>query len=184
MNEGGVKPEEYLYLVNEVLKRSHYRSVLKGMRIEYEDAYQIGAVGLIRAAKDYNPSICEFPAFAVMRIKRELNHHFRHLNRPNRRGHALSLNIPLSHDTTDEFIDTLEDTSVDINSTLTNVMLDKLTGPEKQLLQLLYYRDNRVQDAKRQMKLDGRKYYRILKSLKNQITEILGHEPERNVQYV
>lgn len=171
-------------MIDEVLKRSHYRSVLNGMRIEYEDAYQIGAVGLIRAAKAYNPSICEFPAFAVMRIKRELNHHFRHLNRPNRRGHVLSLNMPLSYNTTDEFIDTLEDTSVDIDSALTNVMLDKLAGQEKQLLQLLYYRDNRVQDTKRLMKISEKKYYRILKSLKNQITEIFGHEPERNIQYV
>lgn len=189
MNEGGVKPEEYLFLVDEILRTRHYRSVLRALRIEYDDAYQIGAVGLVRAANAYNPDVCEFPKYAFMRIKRELNHYFCAINRMKRKVsiRSLSLNMPLRDGSSTELLEMITDKRelMAFDSVLTNIMLDKLQGQEKQLLQLLYHRDiGRGPEARQKLQLKKSEYYRILKSLKAQIMEIFDEPNRRGVNVI
>lgn len=180
---GGINPEDYLFLVDEILRTRHYRSVLRAFRIEYDDAYQIGAVGLIHAANAYNPDVCEFPKFAFMRIKRELNHYFRAINCMKHKVsiRSLSLNMPLRDGSSTELLEMIADKRelMAFDSVLTNIMLDKLQGQEKQLLQLLYHRDiNRGPEARQKLQIKKTEYYRILRSLKAQILEIFD-EPNR-----
>lgn len=184
-----INPEDYLYLIDMVLQKSHYRSVLRAFCIEYEDAYQIGAVGLIRSAKAYRPEICTFPAFAVMRIKRELNHYFRHINRPLRRGRPLSLDVPLQSSKSFSLMDVIADTRSfsEFDKSLIEVMLDKLPEPERQLVYLLLQFDG-VPGGKRHshecLKISRNKFDNLVKSLKNQVIEIFDYAPERRTANV
>jgi DNA-directed RNA polymerase specialized sigma subunit len=179
-----IKSEEYLYLVDEVLNTRRYRRILAAFRIERDDAYQIGSIGLLQAVQVFNPERGTFQAIAVLRIKRELNKHFRYLNRQCRQEQALSLNVAVWDNATTELIDLLTDAHADFDALLTSVTLDKLAGPEKQLMQLLYYQDiNRGKEAIQSMAVSEDRYYRVLKSLKKQILEIFCYEPERSVQY-
>lgn len=71
------------------------------------------------------------------------------------------------------------------DSVLTNIMLDKLQGQEKQLLQLLYHRDiDRGTEARRKLQIKEKEYYRILKSLKAQILEIFDEPNRRGVNVI
>lgn len=184
-----VNPEDYLYLVEDVLQKRHYRSVLQAFCIEYEDAYQIGTVGLIRAANAFRPEICSFHAFAVMRIKRELNHYFRHINSPLRRGRPLSLDMPLRSEKSLSLVDVIADKrfSYDFDKALIEVILDKLPVQERQLVSLLLQFDG-APGGKRHshecLKISRNKFDNLVKSLKGQISEIFDYIPERRTAHV
>ncbi|MCM8900582.1 sigma-70 family RNA polymerase sigma factor [Caldicoprobacter algeriensis] len=69
-----VKAEDNLNLVHYVLQK-HFHKHPNSQ--DYEDYFQVGCVGLVKAAQNYNPEICEFSTYAVTRIKGEILRYIR-----------------------------------------------------------------------------------------------------------
>jgi len=190
MVDSDINPEEYLYLVDEVLTTRKYRRILAAFRIEYDDAYQIGSIGLLSAIKVYDPNRGTFQAIAVLRIRTELNHYFRRINQLKRKPslHPLSLNMPLRDESKLELLDTIADSyeTPVFDNVLTDIMMDKLQAPEKQVLQLLLYYEG-IGSQRRSyehLKISRWKYRNILKLLKQQVREIFDYSPERRTASV
>lgn len=70
------KAENHLKLVHFVCKK--YRIACCSRAIEYDDIFQIGCIGLIKAIKDHNKDEkCAFSTYATIKIRGEILHYFR-----------------------------------------------------------------------------------------------------------
>ena len=65
---------------------------------EYEDIFQIGCIGLCRAAKTYNASKSTFSTYATMCIYKEISAHFRNMRAAKRNGETISLDAAVIDD--------------------------------------------------------------------------------------
>lgn len=143
MNEGRVNPEEYLYLVDAVLRMPKYRRLLAAFRVEYDDAYQIGSIGLLKAVKAYDPERGTFQTIAMTKIISELLMQVRKLNALQRKNDLLaqSLNRKLTYDTSATYLDLVADDSTNTlyDDVLLAIRVDNLAaqlGPrERRILQ-------------------------------------------------
>lgn len=141
-----INPEDYLYLIDEVLRVRKYRRLLAALHIEHDDAYQICAIGLIKAVTAYDPERGTFPAIAHLMIKTELFRYTRKFNSvQGKHGAALSLDVPLSSDTGVTYMDLIADTHTgsDYDNALLAVMVDELNSRlntrERNILQCIYH---------------------------------------------
>lgn len=92
----GIQPEEILMtedlkLVGFVIQK-YFKSTWAAMsREEKEDFFQEGCIGLIRAAKKYNPEKTAFSTFAASCIINTLRHYVRKTNTKMRTGYCISI---------------------------------------------------------------------------------------------
>lgn len=74
-----VKAEDNLNLVHYVLQK-HFHKHPNSQ--DYEDYFQVGCVGLVKAAQNYNPEIGEFSTYAIHMIKGEIKRYIRDCLQP------------------------------------------------------------------------------------------------------
>ena len=67
----GVLLDKYSHLVDMLAKR--YIKSNKNLGLEYDDLYQEGMIGIIKALEDYNESDCLFYTYASLCAKREMD---------------------------------------------------------------------------------------------------------------
>ncbi len=74
--------EENINLVTYIIKR-YFLTTLSSYRIEFEDLFQVGGMGLYKAILNYDPSLgIQFSTYAVHMIRGELLRYYRDLVNP------------------------------------------------------------------------------------------------------
>lgn len=68
------KAEDNLKLVHYVLKKYFHKAPHEQ---DYDDFFQVGCMGLVKASNSYNPSIAEFSTYAVLMIRGEIMRYIR-----------------------------------------------------------------------------------------------------------
>ena len=107
-----IDPTEHLGLVTFVIKK-HFSST----RLEYDDLFQIGCIGLIKATRAFEPSRGAFSSFAVKVIWQTIANALQHDRRKN--APTISLDKPITGDGGDSFLDTLP-AEVNVEKTVAN----------------------------------------------------------------
>ncbi|HMM20600.1 MAG TPA: sigma factor [Selenomonadales bacterium] len=183
MIEGRVNPEEYLYLVDAVLRMPKYRRLLAAFRVEYDDAYQIGSIGLLSAVKAYDPERGTFQTIAMTCIISELLMQVRKLNALQRKNDLLaySLDRRLTYDTSATYLDLVADDSANAayDDVLLAIRVDSLAaqlGPrEKDILQAFATGMDvpwKRKEVLQNMDISWKQFYRSLRKIRSSTREI------------
>lgn len=136
-----IRIDDHLNLIHVVLKK--HVAIMAALNVEYEDAFQIGAIGLVKATREYNPSRGSFAAIATLKIRTELSRHYRDLNSRTRKANIVSLDAPVPNSHVSIFQDFIPDNrdyaDDATTSALVDLLMDKLSGRERDILRCMYY---------------------------------------------
>lgn len=171
-----IDAEQYFPLIHKLVNQS--RPILHALHIEYEDAFQIGAVGLVVAMREHKPEKGSFCNFAAFKIHNELVHYFRKLNMKKRKCKT----VPIDKEFTDNadmntiLPDPLSDLSFDniLTDFDVNILASKIHPRERKVLNLMYSHNvkSRVEIMKR-LGLSETAVYRRIQKLQKAALEIL-----------
>lgn len=129
--------EDNIKLVNYFINR--YYHWIQGS----EDAYQLGCLGLVKAAQKWNPERGAFSHFAGLMIRREINQAIQYCNRQMRKADepVASLDFMLDEDTAlSSMISTGEGVEQDVTLKVTlETLLNSINPRHKKVIEMLYF---------------------------------------------
>ena len=105
----GILLEKYSHLVDMLAKK--YIKNNSNLGLEYDDLYQEGMVGIIKALEDYNASDCLFYTYAALCAKREMDKTLLYFKRKKHMvlNDAISMDKVISKDSNCSVKDTIAD---------------------------------------------------------------------------
>lgn len=166
--------EDNLKLVHHVIWDKFIASVSEPGGYEYDDLFQVGSIGLLKAARSYNESEAKFSTYAVTCIKNEIINYISSEN--TRRKNK----IPMS----DEIILTAFDASANdsYNTSETSMYITELfESLEKKNVRnlnlkksvvMLLYQGYKIKEIAKLLNLSERKVRRYAKSIADEVAKL------------
>lgn len=168
-----IQIEDHFGLIGLVLRSQ--KSILAALHIEPDDAFQIGAVGLVRAIHKFNPAKGAFSTFACRLIREEIIKTICHYNAKCRQGYVVSLNAQVINGRwRSEYQELIDYGSPDPAETvLSEITLDEfsqqLTERERIVFDCLRSSISKREQLRRLSGLSERGMYLVLNRLKSKV---------------
>lgn len=165
-------------LITENIKLVHFM-IHKHFHVdpnEYEDIFQIGCIGLCKAAKTYNASKSTFSTYATMCIYKEITAHFRNMRAAKRRCETISLDAAINDDEkrTITLAEVLEDKKPEVNFDIEFIheTVSKMENErDKQIFYESILNDVKQEEIAKKHNIRQAQVSRILKKIKQEIRE-------------
>lgn len=168
--------ESYFPLVGSIVSR--LLPCIIALGIEYEDAFQIGCLGLTKALKAYDPAKGAFSTIATMAIEYELKDSFRYYNRKSRRGcnKHVSLDADIlegSRDTHSMFHGSPDNVELKaITPIMMDVMASRFKGKRLAIFNLIRYQGATSSEVQKAFNLTNGALHCDLRSIRTTAREL------------
>ena len=171
---------KYFPLVHSICNK--YRPALIALHIDYEDAFQIGCIGLVEAIRKHEPNRGRsLASFAYLKISAELCHHFRYCNLNGRNKQYVSLDAPANEHQT-SFLQFIPDPTTDLqfDDAMTAATVDKLnvSSRGKRLIRSIFQGNTRAVDIYRNAGLTEKQYYNSVRAIREAAREVFYERRE------